>query len=203
MERTTRTTAGRCSRRLSRVRTSTRLLASKPWRHRIVVTVQLSHAREPSRRATGSGPATNERDETRRTSEPPTPPGAYQPIIATGVHGLALVDVRQNATNAYAGAGLSLRFPRSTGDSGRGFALDVDVMRACCGATPERSDWAYDVLTGLDLFSENLENGQRRWLNPFLGLRVGSIMRSICVDGRETRAKWSCERSAGMPTDPF
>ena len=97
----------------------------------------------------------------------------YQAVMATGVRALTLVDVRSGGANGYAGAGLSLRFPRSTGDSGRGFALDVDVMRACCNAAPLRSDWAYDVLTGLDLFSESLENGRRRWLNPFLGIRAG------------------------------
>jgi hypothetical protein len=112
----------------------------------------------------------------------PPLPSAYQAVIAAGVHGLSLIDVRQNATNVYAGGGLSLRFPRSTGDSGRGFALDVDVMRACCGITPTHSEWAYDVVGGLDLFSESLENGQRKWLNPFLGLRVGVAQTEGWID---------------------
>ena len=104
---------------------------------------------------------------------PPVSDLDYQALMATGVRALALVDLRSGGTNGYAGAGLSLRFPRSTGDSGRGFALDVDVVRACCDAAPLRSNWAYDVLTGLDLYSESLENGKRRWLNPFLGIRMG------------------------------
>jgi hypothetical protein len=58
----------------------------------------------------------------------------------------------------------------------------VDVMRACCGTTPRRSDWAYDVLAGLDLFSESFESGQRRWLNPFLGLRLGVAQTQNWVD---------------------
>jgi hypothetical protein len=103
----------------------------------------------------------------------PDIPAGYQPIIATGLRGLSLVDVRESGTNAYLGTGLSLRFPRSLGDSGRGFVLDVDVMRSCCGSAPARSDWAYDVLLGLDLFSESLGGGRQRWLDPFLGLRLG------------------------------
>jgi hypothetical protein len=102
----------------------------------------------------------------------PDIPAGYQPVIATGVRGLSLVDVRESGTSAYLGTGLSLRFPRSV-DSGRGWALDVDVLRSCCGSTPARSDWAYDVLLGLDLFSESLGGGRQRWLNPFLGLRLG------------------------------
>ena len=99
--------------------------------------------------------------------------GGYRSHIATGVRALTFIDVREGGTNAYAGAGLSLRFPRSLGDAGRGFVLDIDVMRACCNTTPDRGRWAYDVLTGFDLFSESLESGGRRWLNPYLGIRAG------------------------------
>jgi hypothetical protein len=103
----------------------------------------------------------------------PDVPAGYQAAIATGLRAISLVDVREGGAAGYLGTGLSLRFPRSTGESGRGFSFDVDVMRACCGATPARSDWAYDALVGLDLFSESLESGRRRWLNPYLGVRLG------------------------------
>lgn len=97
----------------------------------------------------------------------------YRPHIATGVRGVSLVDVREGGTNAYAGAGLTLRFPRSTGDAGRGLAFDVDVMRACCGSSPDRSRWGFTVMTGFDLYSESLESGGRRFLNPYVGARLG------------------------------
>ena len=104
---------------------------------------------------------------------PPDVPTGHRPSIAPGVRALTFVDVRESGTNGYVGTGLSLRLPRTTGDSGRGLILDVDVMRACCKARPERSEWAYDVLTGIDLYSESLQSGRRRFLNPYLGLRVG------------------------------
>jgi hypothetical protein len=100
-------------------------------------------------------------------------PGAHRPDIAVGLRGLSLVDVRQGGTNGYVGTGLSLRLPRGAGDNGRGLVLDVDVMKACCKAQPERSDWAYDILTGIDLYSQALQSGRRRFFNPYLGLRVG------------------------------
>jgi hypothetical protein len=113
---------------------------------------------------------------------PPEEPTAYQAGIATGVRGISFVDVRESGTNGYLGAGLSLRFPRSAGDSGRGWAFDVDVMRASFGGNPARSAWAYDALIGLDLFSESLESGRRRWLNPYLGARMGVAQTQDKVD---------------------
>ncbi len=116
------------------------------------------------------------------SAEPQAAPAVYQAMFATGIHAVSMIDVREQTTNGYFGTGLSLRFPRSSGESGRGFALDVDVVRACCGSAPQRSDWAFDVLTGLDLFSESLERGQRKWLNPFLGLRLGVAQTENWVD---------------------
>ena len=46
-------------------------------------------------------------------------------------------------------------------------------MRACCKAEPARSRWAYNILLGYDLYSESLQSGRRRWLNPYLGARIG------------------------------
>jgi hypothetical protein len=86
----------------------------------------------------------------------------YQARFATGVRALSRVDVRESGTDTYGGAGLTLRLPRGVGDPpGRGLALDIDVMRACCNTTPLRDPWSYDVLLGFDLFSEALESGRR------------------------------------------
>lgn len=103
----------------------------------------------------------------------PDVPSGQRPLVAPGLRGLSLVDVRESGTSGYFGTGLTLRLPRASGDSGRGLILDVDIMRACCKSTPERSDWAFDVLAGLDLYSESLQSGRRFWLNPYLGFRVG------------------------------
>jgi hypothetical protein len=103
----------------------------------------------------------------------PDLPFARKPQISSGVRGLSLVDVRESGTSGYFGTGLTLRLPSSGGESARGLILDVDVMRACCKSRPERSAWAYDILLGFDLYSESLQSGRRRWLNPYLGARVG------------------------------
>jgi len=100
-------------------------------------------------------------------------PFAKKPQISSGVRALSFVDVRESGTSGYLGSGLTLRLPSSGGESWRGFILDVDVMRACCKSRPDRSDWAYDILLGFDLYSEALQSGRRRWLNPYLGARVG------------------------------
>ncbi len=109
------------------------------------------------------------------SSEPPSDqtPFAHKPQISPGVRALSFVDVRESGTSGYVGSGLTLRLPSSGGESARGFILDVDVMRACCKSRPERSDWAYDILLGFDLYSDALQSGRRRWLNPYLGARVG------------------------------
>ncbi|MBI5533186.1 MAG: DUF4349 domain-containing protein [Deltaproteobacteria bacterium] len=112
----------------------------------------------------------------------PDVPEGYQAHFAAGARAVSLIDVREGGTNAYGGAGLSLRFPRGAGDAGRGLALDVDILRACCGTTPARSEWAYDVLAGFDLFSESLENGRRRYWNPYLGVRMGVAQTQRRVD---------------------
>jgi hypothetical protein len=108
------------------------------------------------------------------SSEPqPEVPFARKPQISTGLRGLSSVDVRESGTNGYLGTGLTLRLPSSGGETSRGFILDVDVLRACCKTRPERSAWGYDILVGFDLYSDALQAGRRRWLNPYLGARVG------------------------------
>jgi hypothetical protein len=105
--------------------------------------------------------------------EEPDISSGYQSHVAPGVRALSLIDVRQGGTNAYAGAAVTLRLPSAFAGGSRGLVLDVDVMRAALGATPERSDWAYDVLLGFDLYNEALGSGRRRWLNPYVGIRAG------------------------------
>ncbi|MDB5216524.1 MAG: hypothetical protein JWO86_4451 [Myxococcaceae bacterium] len=100
-------------------------------------------------------------------------PFARKPQISSGVRALSFVDVRESGTNGYVGSGLTLRLPSSGGETARGLILDVDVMRACCKSRPDRSSWAYDILLGFDLYSDALQAGRRRWLNPYLGARVG------------------------------
>jgi hypothetical protein len=109
------------------------------------------------------------------SSEAPTDqqPFARKPQISSGVRALSFVDVRESGTNGYFGSGLTLRLPSAGGDTTRGIILDVDVMRACCKSQPDRSAWAYDILLGFDLYSDALQSGRRRWLNPYLGARVG------------------------------
>ena len=80
------------------------------------------------------------------TEAQPDVPFARKPQISTGLRGLSSVDVRESGTNGYLGSGLTLRFPSSGGETARGFILDVDVMRACCKARPDRSAWGYDIL---------------------------------------------------------
>jgi hypothetical protein len=103
---------------------------------------------------------------------PDVQPG-HRPQISAGVRGLTFIDVRESGTSGYLGSGLTLRLPRSGGGNARGLILDVDVMRSCCKSRPERSNWAYDILLGYDLYSESLQSGRRRFLNPYLGARIG------------------------------
>ena len=107
------------------------------------------------------------------TEAQPDVPFARKSQISTGLRGLSSVDVRESGTNGYLGSSLTLRFPSSGGETARGFILDVDVMRACCKARPDRSAWGYNILVGFDLYSDALQAGRRRWLNPYLGARVG------------------------------
>jgi hypothetical protein len=105
--------------------------------------------------------------------QPDAPPSGQKPQISPGLRGLSFIDVRESGTSGYLGSGLTVRLPRSGGENARGLILDVDVMRACCKARPERSKWAYNILLGYDLYSESLQSGRRRWLNPYLGARIG------------------------------
>ena len=69
----------------------------------------------------------------------------------------------------YVGGGLSLQFKPFA----RAITLDFDVARAAVADKPTFSDWSYTFLVGLDLYSDLLGGGRRKFVNPYLGFRVG------------------------------
>jgi hypothetical protein len=76
----------------------------------------------------------------------------------------ALVDFGKKATDAYGGGGLALRFSRA-------LSFDLDVFKR--PDSDERGPDAVLASVGGELYSDLLGGGQRRYLNPFLGWRVG------------------------------
>jgi Domain of unknown function (DUF4349) len=110
------------------------------------------------------------------TLEAPSPPkedAIPVPYLLAGVRPFGMLDVTDSGTLAYAGGGLTLRWPHSTGDSGRGLSVDVDILRACCGSHPARSPSGFMVLAGWDLSSVDLSYSPRHWLIPYVGGRLG------------------------------
>jgi hypothetical protein len=75
-----------------------------------------------------------------------------------------LIDFGKKATEAYLGGGLALRFSRA-------LSFDLDVLKRPDSA--ERGPDAVLASVGGELYSDLLGGGQRRYLNPFLGWRVG------------------------------
>ena len=69
----------------------------------------------------------------------------------------------------YVGGGFSLQFKPFA----RAITLDFDVARAAVADKPTLSDWSYTFLVGLDLYSDLLGGGRRKFINPYLGFRVG------------------------------
>ncbi|HEY1955738.1 MAG TPA: DUF4349 domain-containing protein [Polyangiaceae bacterium] len=69
----------------------------------------------------------------------------------------------------YVGGGFSLEFKPFA----RAITIDVDMARAALADKPTSSEWAYTFLLGLDLYSDLLGGGRRKFLNPYLGFRVG------------------------------
>ena len=56
----------------------------------------------------------------------------------------------------------------------RGFQLDLDVIRETRGPPSTRSSIILATFGG-DFYSQLFGSGQRRWLNPHLGARVGTV----------------------------
>lgn len=76
----------------------------------------------------------------------------------------ALIDFGQQGGYGYVGGGLSLRFLRA-------FSLDLDILEhpRSNGHVPD----AILATLGGELYSNRLGGGERRFLNPYLGWRVG------------------------------
>lgn len=110
------------------------------------------------------------------TLDAPSPPkedAIAVPYLLAGVRPFGMLDITDSGTLGYLGGGLTLRWPHTAGDTGRGLSVDVDVLRACCGSQPARSTSGFMVLAGWDLASVDLSNSPRRWLIPYVGGRLG------------------------------
>jgi hypothetical protein len=81
-----------------------------------------------------------------------------------------MFDLRSETQRAgYIGGGFSVQFKPFLRD----ITFDVDIARAALADKPVSSDWSYTFLTGFDLYSELLGGGKRKFLNPYLGFRLG------------------------------
>lgn len=78
-----------------------------------------------------------------------------------------LADFRSDGARAgYLGAGLSFRFHRA-------FGIDLEGFRHDGDATTARGLDAFLATMGGEAFSEFMGNGRRRFVNPYLGWRLG------------------------------
>lgn len=87
-----------------------------------------------------------------------------EPKFFPGLRLPALVDFGKHDTQAYAGGGFSLRFTRA-------FSLDLDLLKRPDSAT--RGPDALLATIGGEIYSNLLGDGERRFLNPYLGWRAG------------------------------
>lgn len=72
----------------------------------------------------------------------------------------------------FVGGGFSIQFKQFLRD----LTFDVDIARAALADKPTSSDWSYTFLTGFDIYSELLGGGKRKFLNPYLGFRLGGAI---------------------------
>lgn len=89
----------------------------------------------------------------------PKPEAKFYP----GVRLLGVIDVGKSGTDHYWGGGAALRFSRT-------FSLDLDVLER---SGSSRAPDAVLATAGGEIYSELLGGGDRRYLNPYLGWRVG------------------------------
>lgn len=84
-----------------------------------------------------------------------------------GIRATYLLDYRKDGSRErFAGFGLSLHFARY-------FSIDLDGMRGV-GDTPAGNGLQAFVATmGGDFYSDYFGKGERKWLNPYLGARLG------------------------------
>ncbi len=107
------------------------------------------------------------------SSTGPTPGAPWDPPqFAVAARGHFTFDLQSAGSDAYLGGGLTARFP-SAGHYARGLALDVDLLKACCGSTPNRTNVGYVVSGGWDMYPESAQAHRRPWLVPYAGVRGG------------------------------
>ncbi len=94
------------------------------------------------------------------------PTATLYPTIRTSM----LFDLRSETQRyGYIGGGFSVQFKPFA----RAITLDVDIAHAAMTDRPTGSDYAYLFLAGIDLYSELLGGGRRKFFNPYLGFRTG------------------------------
>lgn len=81
-----------------------------------------------------------------------------------------LFDLRSETQRyGYLGGGFSVQFKPFA----RAVTFDFDIAHAAMTDRPTGSDYAYMFLVGIDLYSELLGGGRRKFGNPYLGFRTG------------------------------
>jgi hypothetical protein len=94
------------------------------------------------------------------------PTATLYPTLRTSM----MFDLRSETQRAgYFGGGFSVQFKPFLRD----ITFDVDIARAALADKPVSSDWSYTFLTGFDLYSELLGGGRRKFINPYIGFRLG------------------------------
>ena len=94
------------------------------------------------------------------------PEATLYPTLRTSL----MFDLRSETQRiGYAGGGFSVQLKPFA----RAITFDVDIARAVVADKPTSSDWSYTFLAGFDLYSDLLGGGRRKFLNPYLGFRVG------------------------------
>ena len=73
---------------------------------------------------------------------------------------------RDSTQQGYLGGGLSFR-------ANRAFSLDLDGLRRTSTGSPTKGLDVFIITMGGETFSEFLGNGARRFINPYLGWRLG------------------------------
>ena len=94
-------------------------------------------------------------------------PIAPQAKLYPGLRAPFLQDLRgDNVHQGYWGGGLSFR-------ANREFSLDLDGLRRTSTGSPIKGLDVFLITIGGETFSEFLGNGTRRFMNPYLGWRLG------------------------------
>jgi hypothetical protein len=94
-------------------------------------------------------------------------PLAPQAKLYPGLRATFLEDLRGNSVHqGYLGGGLSFR-------ANREFSLDLDGLRRTSTGSPTKGLDVFLITMCGEAFSEFLGNGTRRFLNPYLGWRLG------------------------------